>query len=231
MSRFTGENIEQFSGNSGGGKGSYFSLKNDKDIARVRFLYESVGDIEGFTVHRVKVGDRERYVNCIADEGECPFCQARLKKFMKLFVPIYNEDAGQIQTWERGQKFYGKLSGLCSRYSNLVACTFDVERNGKAGDQQTSYEIYPIGNADGTTLDDILEDCGLDSLPNPLGTIVLNKSADDMEYYLRHEEFPSEEEPPVRRRGRVQETNELPFEVEESQEERPRRARGTGNRF
>ena len=228
MSRFTGENIEQFSTSSGGGKGSYFSLKNDKDVARVRFLYESASDIEGYTVHRVKVGDRERYVNCIADEGECPFCQARLPKFMKIFVPLYNEDAGQLQTWERGKQFYGKLAGLCSRYSNLVARTFDIERNGKPKDTQTTYEIYPIGDADGTTIDDILEDCELDELPNPLGTIILEKSADDMQYYLGHEEFPSEEnETPIRRRGRAQEET---AQDENQSTERPRRA-SRGNRF
>lgn len=220
MGRLTGDNIEQYKAGSGSGKSGYFSLKNDKEIARVRFLYESASDIEGFTVHKVTVGDRDRYVNCLADEGECPFCQAKLPKFVKIFVPLYNEDIGQIQTWERGQKFYGKLSGLCSRYNNLVSRTFDIERNGKPKDTQTTYEIYPVGDADGTTLDDILEDCEVDELANPLGTIILNKSADDMEYYLRNNEFPVTDNQQVRRRNRLDEPEELPFEQDE---ERPRR--------
>jgi len=226
MGRLLGDNIEQFSTGSGGGKGSYFSLKNDKETARVRFLYESAGDIEGFTVHKVRVGDRDRYVNCIADEGECPFCRAGLQKFVKIFVPLFNETTGQLQTWERGQKFYGKLSGLCSRYNNLTSRVFEIERNGKPKDTQTTYEIYPVGDADGTTLDDILDDCGVDELANPLGTIILNKTADDMEYYLRNEDFPSKDEAPVRRRGRAEEPDDLPFEAEE--EERPRREGRTG---
>lgn len=227
MGRLTGDNIEQYTTNGGSGKGSYFSLKNDKETARVRFLYESASDIEGFTVHRVRVGDRDRYVNCLADEGECPFCRAGLQKFVKIFVPIFNETTGQIQTWERGQKFYGKLSGLCARYNNLVSRTFDIERNGKPKDTQTTYEIYPVGDADGTTLDDILDDCGVDSLTNPLGTIILNKTADDMEYYLNNDDFPSKDDTPIRRRGRAEETNDLPFEVED---ERPRREGRTGRR-
>lgn len=227
MGRLTGDNIEQYTTNGGSGKSSYFSLKNDKETARVRFLYESASDIEGFTVHRVRVGDRDRYVNCLADEGECPFCRAGLQKFVKIFVPIFNETTGQIQTWERGQKFYGKLSGLCARYNNLVSRTFDIERNGKPKDTQTTYEIYPVGDADGTTLDDILDDCGVNSLTNPLGTIILNKTADDMEYYLNNDDFPSKDDTPIRRRGRAEETDDLPFEVED---ERPRREGRTGRR-
>ena len=230
MGRLLGDNIEQFSTGSGGGsKGSYFSLKNDKETAKVRFLYESASDIEGFTVHRVKVGDRERYVNCIADEGECPFCRAGLQKFVKIFVPLFNESTGQLQTWERGQKFYGKLSGLCSRYNNLVSRVCEVERNGKPKDTGTTYEIYPIGDADGTTLDDILDDCGVDKLSNPLGTIILNKSADDMMHYLNNNEFPSEPDLPPRRRNKMNEPDDLPFETDSGNN--PRRNANGRNRF
>ena len=220
MGRLTGDNIEQYNAGSGSSKNSYFSLKNDKDVARVRFLYEGASDIEGFTVHRVRVGDRDRYVNCIADDGECPFCRANLQKFVKIFVPLFNEDAGQIQTWERGQKFYGQLSGLCSRFPNLVSRAFDIERNGKPKDTATTYTIFPVGDTDGTTIDDILEDCGMEKLVNPLGTIILDKSADDMEYYLAHEDFPEKTEGVVRRRGRDENSNDLPFD---RGEEVPRR--------
>lgn len=221
MARLTGSNIEQYS-SGGSSKGSYFSLKDDKDTARVRFLYNGAEDIEGFSVHRVKIGDRERYVNCLVEDGgsvaDCPFCQSRsFPKFAKLFVPVYNEDTEQIQTWERGQKFYGKISGLCARYPNLVSQTFDIERNGKKGDTATTYEIYPVGNADGTTVEDILEDCGVEELTNPLGTIILNKTADEMEYYLANGDFP-DDNAPVRRRG----SEDTP---------REERRRGRGDRF
>lgn len=205
MARLTGENIEQYS-SGGSSRGSYFSLKDDKDTARVRFLYDSAADIEGFSVHKVQVGDKDRYVNCLNDGNvaDCPFCQARLPKYAKLFVPIFNEDTEQIQTWERGQKFYGTLSGLCGRYPNLVSRTFDIERHGKKGDTQTTYDTYPVGDADGTTVQDILDDCGLEELPNPLGTIILDKTAEDMNYYLENEDFP-DDNAPIRRRGRDEE--------------------------
>ena len=223
MARLTGANIEHYSSGNSGNNRSYFSLKDDKDTARVRFLYNGAEDIEGFTVHRVKVGDRERYVNCLVDEGgsiaDCPFCQAKYPKFAKLFVPLYNEDAEQLQIWERGQKFYGQIAGLCSRYPNLVSRTFDVERNGKKGDQATTYSIYPVGDADGTTVQDILDDLGIDTLPNALGTIILNKNSYDMDYYIDNGEFPDDNPTQVKRRG-----------GESREEDTPRRRRG-GDRF
>lgn len=221
MARLTGENIEQYT--SGGSNNSgYFALKDDKDTARVRFLYEGAGEVEGYTVHRVSVGDRERYVNCLVEEGgsvaDCPFCQAKYPKFAKLFIPLYNEDADQFQIWERGQKFYGTISGLCARYPNLVSRTFDIERNGKKGEQTTTYSVYPVGDADGTKVQDILDDLGMESMPDPLGTIILNKTADDMEHYVEYGNFPADApSAPVRRRGGNDEGN--------------RRTRGRGDRF
>jgi hypothetical protein len=114
-------------------------------------------------------------------------------------VPLYNEDSQQLQTWERGKKFYGKISGLCARYSNIVGRTFEIERNGKAGDKETTYEIFPAGDADGTTVEDILDDLGIDNLPDPIGTIILNKTADEMESYLADGDFPSNSEAPRKR--------------------------------
>lgn len=220
MARLTGANIEQYNSGSGSSSG-YFSLKDDKDTARVRFLYEGAEEVEGFTVHRVAVGDRERYVNCLVEEGgsvaDCPFCQAKYPKFAKLFIPLYNEDADQLQVWERGQKFYGTISGLCARYPNLVSRTFDIERNGKKGEQTTTYSVYPVGDADGTSVQDVLDDLGIEALPSPLGTIILNKTADEMEQYIERGEFPSNDTPQVRRRG--------------GSEEGGRRTRGRGDRF
>ena len=79
MARFNVENAEHYGGQGGGG---YFSLKNDKDVAQVRFLYDSADDIEGYAVHEVKIGDKKRYVNCLREYGEpvsaCPLCEKGL---------------------------------------------------------------------------------------------------------------------------------------------------------
>lgn len=177
MARFNVNDADKYGGQGGGG---YFSLKNDKDTAQVRLLYDSIEDVEGFAVHEVEIDEKKRYVNCLREYGDpidtCPFCAAKMFTTAKYFVPIYNIDEDRLQTWERGKKFGQKLSSLCARYPHLVSHTFEIERNGKTGDQQTTYEIYETGQ-DNTTLDDF-------DIPNPLGTHILEKSADEMQYFL-----------------------------------------------
>ena len=222
MARLTGENIEQFRPSGGGNRTNYFTLKDDKDTARARLLYNGAEDIDGYVVHRVKVGDYERPVNCLYETGgtidDCPFCKAGIKKQARMFIPLFNEDAGEIQIWERPNSFYSKISGLCSRFPNIVSRVFEIERNGAANYQKTDYSFYPIGDADGTTIEDILDDCGLDELPKVLGTKVMDKSAEDMDYYIQHGSFPDNtDDTPVRRRG--------------SDREERRTSRGRGDRF
>ena len=80
--------------NYGAQSGSFFTLKDDKDVAQVRFLYNSVDDVQGYAVHRVQVGDKERYVNCLRAYNEpldkCPFCEAQLKVVHRLFIKLFN---------------------------------------------------------------------------------------------------------------------------------------------
>ena len=196
MARFKVGDEDKFGGQGGGG---FFSLKNDKDVARVRFLFNSADDIEGYAVHQIEVDGKKRYVNCLRDYGDpvdaCPFCKANKFVTAKYFVPLYNIEQGQIQTWERGKKFGSKLASICARYPNTVSHIFEIERNGKVGDQQTSYEVYETGDDDTT-----LESFG--DIPNPLGTIILDKSSQEMEEFLKKGYFPSENhgDEPIRRR-------------------------------
>lgn len=203
MARFKGSEIEKYGSQSTGG--SFFSLKNDKEVAAVRFLYNDANDVDGYTVHEVEIDGKKRYVNCIRKEDtspvdDCPFCMARQKQMAKLFVPLYNEDEGKVQIWERGKKFYSKLSSILSRYNrdSIVSQIFEIERNGKPHDQQTTYEIYRTQDpADNTKLEDFEQ-------PEILGSLVLDKSYEDMEYYLKNNRFPSDDsdaEPPRRRGG------------------------------
>lgn len=201
MARFGVNDAAKYGGQGGAG---YLSLKNDKDVARVRFLFNGIEDVEGFAVHEIELDGKKRYVNCLREYGDpvdvCPCCQGKLPTYVKYFVPLFNIDQGKIQTWERGKKFGAKLSSMCSRYPNLVSHTFEIERNGVAGDQQTSYEIYETGQ-DNATLEDF------DEVPDVLGTHVLDKTADELECFMNDGYFPGEEgarpqaSQPVIRRG------------------------------
>lgn len=182
MARFGVNDAENYGSTGGAG---FFSLKDDKDVATVRFLYDSIEDVEGFAVHEVEIDGKKRAVNCLKDYGQpddvCPFCARKMPVRVKYYIPLVTIDpktkAESIVTWERGKKYGQKLSSLCSRYPHLVSHTFEIERNGKTGDQQTTYEIYETGQDSNVTLEKY-------EVPNPLGTIILDKSAEDMQYFL-----------------------------------------------
>lgn len=189
MARFNAQEADNYGGNGGGG---FFTLKNDKDQADVRFMYDSEDDVEAFSVHTIKNPRNPQssmYINCLREYNDpvdmCPFCREQIPTQVKLFIPIYDVESGQTKIWDRGKKFISRISSICNRYpdDSLVSHTFTIERNGEAKSTQTTYEIWETGKDD-TTLDDLPE------LPN---VPVKDKTAEDMEYYLENEEFPPEE--------------------------------------
>ena len=218
MARISNANIEQYrpsgsNSNSTKSKRHYLTLKDNGNIARGRILCENAEDIECMEVHRVKVGDYEREVNCRFDKenggtiDDCPFCKAGIKKTAKIFIPFFNKEAeegSEIQIFERPYGYYSKISNYCARYNPIVGTEVEIERRGEAGYQKTDYDIFPVGDRDGTTVNDILDDCGVEELPKILGLYVLDKSAEDMEYYVANGEFPpynnANEDIPQRRR-------------------------------
>ena len=216
MARFTADDMDKYGGQGGTG---YFSLKNDMDVATVRFLYDTVKDVEGYAVHEVEIDGKKRYVNCLREYNQpiddCPFCRAKKYQVVKLFIPLYNEDEGKVQVWERGKKFLSKLSGVLSRCraDSLVQQKFEIERHGKSGDTQTQYEIFETKEGpDDATLEDFEE-------PVIMGRLILDKSADDMEFYLENKYFPPEDEAPTRR----SESSRRNTRRDDEQEEMPRR--------
>lgn len=222
MARFNTQDADKYGGQGGAG---YFSLKNDKDVATVRFMYNSIDDVEGFAVHEVEIDGKKRYVNCLREYNQpkdmCPFCRENMFTTAKLFIPIYNIDQERVQVWERGKKFISKISSICARYPDVVSHKFEIERNGQKGSTSTTYEIYEVGKDD-TTLEDLPEK------QDVLGTLVLDKTADDMEFYLDNGYFPPDgDDAPIRRRP--SKDDEPPFE-EDRRGTRRTPATGTGRR-
>ena len=186
----------QDSDNYGNSSSNFFSLKDDGDIARVRFMYNDLNDVTGYAVHEVEVDGNKRYVNCLRNYNEpkskCPCCANDYMQRAKLYVPLYNVDTKEVQLRERGKKFLGKLQSICTRYarqdSPLVNHVFEIERHGKKGDTQTTYEIYEVGS-DGTTLQDLPE------VIEPLGNVILDKSYDELDSYVRTGSFATQQVP------------------------------------
>lgn len=205
MPRVNIGDIEKYSTSSGG---KYFSLKNDKDTASVRFLLDSIEDLNDYiyAVHDVKIAGNEygKHVNCLREYNDpvddCPFCRKHYPITTRIMVPLYDLDSDSVKIWDRPAGFIKKMQSLCSRYKNLVSHTFDVERNGERKDTKTTYEIYETGQDD-TTLEDLPE------VPEIVGSTanfpVMEKTEEDMEYYIEEREFPPEDEDdaPVRRRS------------------------------
>lgn len=216
MARFRYDEVEHYGGQGGSG---FFYLKDDKDTALVRLMYNNVDDVEGVSVHEVEIGDKKRYVNCLREYGapvdSCPFCREHMFTVAKLFVPLYDVDNDKVVVWERGKRFFGKITGICARYPDTVSHTFEIERNGKKGDTGTTYEIYETGQDD-TTLEDLPE------LPKIIGGLVLDKTAEDMEYFLQEGDFPPEDGEPVVRRRTASRRSETADEIPDT----PQRSNG-----
>lgn len=168
--------------------GEWFSLKNDKDVARVQFMMDNLDDLDVFACHKVKIGDKERYVDCLRTYDEpidkCPFCAAGIPVKPVRFVIMYQHDDSKVKIWERGKNFIAKLQSLCNRYQPLSDYVFEIERNGKAGDMATRYEIFPMDRVDPVDLTEVEK-------PELLGGLILEKDAEEMDIYLDTGNFPA----------------------------------------
>lgn len=185
MARITNEQAEKMSS----GNSEWFQLKNDGDVAKVQFMLNTIDDIPMFSAHKVRINDKDRYVDCLRQDGDpidvCPFCAAGIPAKPVRFVVMFQHDDEKVKIWERGRQFISKLQGLINRYSPLEKYVFEIERHGRAGDTSTKYEIYPIDSAEPFDLTDV-------EIPDFEGGIILQKSEGDMEEYLDTGSFPAD---------------------------------------
>lgn len=203
---------------SSGSTNDFFSLADDGDTARVRFLYEQPdgSDLDYYLVHEVEIDGKKRYVNCLAvdDEGnlhpdDCPLCQAHYKRVEKLFLQLYCEDDDKVKTWDRGKSFVPKIMTYINRYGSLVAQPIEIERRGKKGSTQTTYELFPL-EKDNAVVADFPEKQEL------LGTFILDVTAEEAEQILSGTYTPpgsentsnQSENPEIRRRSARTQTSE-----------------------
>lgn len=166
------------------GNNDFFFLADDGDVASVRMLYDQPdgSDMDYYLVHEVEIDGKKRYVACnaLSEDGNslhtdnCPLCQAGYKRLEKLFIQLYIPEEDAVKTWDRGRNFVQKIQTYINRYGSLVNYPIEIERKGKAGDSNTTYELFVMEN-DGMTLEDFPEKQEL------LGTFILDVTAEDME--------------------------------------------------
>lgn len=183
MARLTAEQFDNYPTSN---SSNWFKLADDGDNAKVQFFAKSSNDLDLFSVHKIKVDGKERYVNCPRNYDDpidvCPFCAAGMKTSTIMVLSMYNHDTGEINIWTRGRKFKQKLDTLYNEYdvSNTV---FKIIRCGKKGSTDTTYEV--IATKDNPINLDELE------RPDVFGTFIMEKSPNDMEYYLATQTFPA----------------------------------------
>lgn len=166
------------------GNNDFFFLADDGDVASVRMLYDQPdgSDMDYYLVHEVEIDGKKRYVACnaLSEDGNslhtenCPLCQAGYKRLEKLFIQMYIPEEDAVKTWDRGRNFVQKIQTYINRYGSLVNYPIEIERKGKAGDSNTTYELFVMEN-DGQTLEDFPEKQEL------LGSFILEVSEEDME--------------------------------------------------
>lgn len=184
MARFRPDEVDNYKPT---GTGTFFGLANDKDYETVRLMYNTTDDVEMFSVHEIEVNGQTHWVDCLRTYDQpvdcCPLCAAGNKLRVKMWVPLYIENTGEVKIWERGKTFLSKLESAARRFSPLASNIFEIERNGKKGDRDTTYELIYI-----KTDDKKLEE--LPEAPQILGSIVKELTVEEMNAYLQTGKVP-----------------------------------------
>lgn len=183
---------------------SMFKLSDDGQEAIVRFMVDSIDDLEILTTHNIKVNDKHRKVSCVRDPKEdtslCPLCNADVPVNQLVYIKMlqYIDNGTSVETkpviWERNASTYAyKMKGYVDNYGPMSGILCKVIRHGKAGDIKTTYDIIPNINPSQypqekfpIPQDDPFEDYSAE------GTIVMSKSVQDIETFIQTGVFPQQ---------------------------------------
>lgn len=137
--------------------GGLFMLRNDGDQADVIFLYRNQEDVLIGDTHYVKSPDYSGYVHCLGNG--CPACGKNIRIQTKLFIPLYNLTANELQFWDRSTQFENQLmKEVFEAYPCPVDYVFRITRHGAARDVNTYYTIQAVARNTVKTFDQILSD-------------------------------------------------------------------------
>lgn len=198
---------QNYSG-SGEKRPGFFKLKDDGDIAFVRFMIHSLEDFELVSCHVMESVGSLRWVkiNCLRKPNDpvskCPLCASGLSFMKKVFIPLirYTKDnngeiVGNAEIWERTLKGASSVRGFLEEYGDLTDRVFKIIRHGDQGYKQTDYSIVPM-DVDAYTkakypIDEELED--LFDEYTVMGPVVKERSFSDLEYLVENGDFPPAE--------------------------------------
>lgn len=128
-------------------------LKNDGDVAVVRFPYKSMSDISFETTHTVTFPGKKFPSRVRCDGDGCTLCAEHVKLdvrfFAKALAYIFDESAGCVKAvntvWDRPSAFADiDIKNLIQEYGDLTQSLFKIKRNGTG--TNTRYTINVITN-------------------------------------------------------------------------------------
>lgn len=194
--------------NNNGNDVGFFSLRNDNDEAIVRFICDSTDDFEILTVHDISIGGKYRKINCIRDFHDpmenCPLCATGSKINQRFFIKMLQYDkatdsSGNVvitpkaMIWERSTSYAKTLKSYLDNYGPLSDVICKIIRHGKAGDMQTTYEIVPNLNKMIYKDEIYVKDPSLFGDFSAFGTIVMDKTYDEIMQFQMTGQFPVRE--------------------------------------
>lgn len=167
--------------------GNLFMLQNDGDSAQVIIMFRDLNDVLVAKTHYLMSDDFSGYVHC--HEKDCPLCRLAKEKpgfraQNRLFIPVYNIDADEIQYFDRSDSFFPQLqSEVFRKYENPSECIFQIIRHGKYRDRNTRYEFRLLGRNNFLPYDEILKKFNT-SMPEDYSRVVRDMSPAEIEAAL-----------------------------------------------
>lgn len=139
--------------------GGLFMLRNDGDQADVIFLYRNQEDVLIGDTHYIKSPDYSGYVHCLGNS--CPACAKNIRIQTKLFIPLYNVTAQELQFWDRSTQFENQLmKEVFENYPTPCDYVFRITRHGAPRDVNTYYTIQAVAKNTVMSFDQVLQSAG-----------------------------------------------------------------------
>lgn len=186
MARITAEQARQFEGSGL----DWLKLSNDGDSEIVQFLMTDCADIPIFSAHTIELNGKERTINCPREPEDsvdvCPLCASGAATKVCRYILMYSHTSKKILVWERGPQFIKKLEVLSNRYNPLSKMVFEIVRNGAKGNTKTTYEVLPVTDVEPIDVSQL-------DVPDILGTIVMDKTPDEINEFMMTGNFPQVE--------------------------------------
>lgn len=186
MATFDFDKVDDYVQSQGEGF-KFLKLADHNWSAKVRFMYGPGEIFQGHTTHNISTEPRKtKNVLCLREAGDpiekCPLCSAGNIVTVQFYLPVYvisitecingrlqpEKPVNEVMLFQRGKTFSGCLQSIVrqSQGTPIVNNIFNIVRNGKAGDMQTTYLVEFAGR-DNIGLQDLPE------RPQVLGSYLL----------------------------------------------------------